>query len=198
MAIPIIGDNDALAPPAQLASMGIGLLAQVEIKRKFRFIFGVQFGNNKTVPPHFVKSASRPDITIEDTPIDFLQETTWIPGKAKWETIEVVYYDVADIAATQLYNWLAAVYDFTEPTRYMSCDYRGTAAVVMLDGCGRPLEQWTMANAWPSAIKFGEVSYDSSDPCEVTLTLRYSQVSYESLCPVFTPASDCTSCCTTS
>lgn len=188
-------DSAVFSPGSGAISMGIGELqaGNTLIKRKFRFLFGIQYclglnngGNaNNQVSASFVKSASRPDITVEDTEINFLNQVAWIPGKAKWETITVTYYDVAGAATSGLFSWLATVYDFTSSCRYMSSkinDYAGKASLVMLDGCGNPLEQWIMADAWPSAIKFGEVDYSSSDPAEVELTLRYSDVSYQSFC----------------
>lgn len=87
---------------SSIGNMGIGLLGAADtlLKRKFRFLFGIQYctgtaSNQKSVGASFVKTASRPDITIEDTELNFLNEVTWIPGKAKWETITVTYYDAA-------------------------------------------------------------------------------------------------------
>jgi hypothetical protein len=174
-------------------SMGIGLLnaPSTILKRKFRFLFGIQYcqsgsaNTNNVVSPSFVKSANRPDITIQDTELNFLNQTTWIPGKAKWETIEVTYWDVAGAQNAGLFSWLASVYNFTSVCRFQStalADYGGIATIVMLDGCGNPLESWILNDAWPSSIKFGELSYESSDVAEVTLTLRYSDVQYNSFC----------------
>jgi len=187
-----------------IGNMGIGVLGAADtlLKRKFRFLFGIQYclgtaNNSKNVGASFVKSASRPDITIEDTELNFLNEVTWIPGKAKWETITVTYYDAAGAANIGLFSWLASVYDFTNECRFMASkpqDYSGIASLVMLDGCGVPLEQWTMKNVWPTSIKFGEVAYDSSDVAEVELTLRYSQVEFKSFCGGSIQPCNCTSC----
>lgn len=182
------------------ANMGIGALGDQNtlLKRKFRFLFGIDFCNHsKQVSPSFVKMASRPDITIEDTELNFLNETTWIPGKAKWETITVTYYDVAGAQNSGLYSWLATVYDFTSECRTMASkpiDYAGTAHLVMLDGCGNPLEKWTLGNLWPTSVKFGEVAYDSSDVAEVELTLRYSNVTYVSFCGGTIDLCNCSTC----
>ncbi len=183
-------------------NIGISLLSSgnIQLKRKFRYLFGIEccktVGN---VGPEFVKMASRPDITIEDTELNFLNETTWIPGKAKWETITVTYYDVASAQNANLFNWLASVYDFRNPCRKMSSkpdEYSGTIHLVMLDGCGNPIEKWKMANAWPTSIKFGELDYSSSDVSEIELTLRYSSVEYKSFCGGDEKTCGCTRCST--
>jgi len=187
-----------------IGNMGIGVLGAGDtlLKRKFRFLFGIEFcigsaNASRRVGASFVKMASRPDITIEDTELNFLNETTWIPGKAKWETITVTYYDAAGANSAGLFSWLATVYDFTSECRFMASkpnDYSGVAHLVMLDGCGYPLEEWKMRNLWPTSVKFGEVDYGSSDFAEVELTLRYSQVEYRSFCGGTISPCPCTPC----
>lgn len=183
----------------KVGTMGIGALGDQNtlLKRKFRFLFGIEFCNKQQVSPSFVKMASRPDITIEDTELNFLNETTWISGKAKWETITVTYYDVAGAQNSGLFSWLASVYDFTSPCRSMGSkpkDYQGNGFIVMLDGCGGPLEKWTLGNLWPTSIKFGELDYGSSDVAEVELTLRYSNVTYTSYCGGTIAPCPCSGC----
>jgi hypothetical protein len=131
--------------------------------------------------------ASRPNISIEETEINYLNAKTWIPGKATWETITVTYYDVANEDNSKLYNWLASVYDFTNPVSAKQAKnrkaYSGTGTITLFDGCGTRLEVWTLRDVWPTAINFGELDYSSSEEATIELTLRYSQVAYKSLCP---------------
>lgn len=194
----VFGDPTALSN-GKVGNMGIGQLGDPStvLKRKFRFLFGIEYCNGKQVSPSFVKTASRPDITIEDTELNFLNETTWISGKAKWDTITVTYQDVANAQSSGLFSWLASVYDFTQTCRSMGSkpsDYQGTAFIVMLDGCGGPIEKWTLGNLWPTSIKFGELDYSSSEVATVELTLRYSNVTYISYCGGTINPCDCTGC----
>jgi len=187
-----------------LGGMGIGKLGAAEtlLKRKFRFVFGIDYcikngSPQKRVSAYYVKMASRPDITIEDTELNFLNGKTWIPGKASWETITVTYYDAADADGVGLLSWLATIYDFTSDCRYMASrpqDYAGVGTLVMLDGCGNPIEQWQLYNLWPTSIKFGELDYSQSDVAEVELTLRYSDVIYTSYCGGTIDPCVCTPC----
>lgn len=185
-------------------NMGIGRLgaADIIIKRKFQYTFRVDnICGGQSVPESFVKLAARPNLTIEETEINFLNAKTWIPGKASWETITVTYYDAAATDNQPLWNWLASVYEFSNPvTLRMGSsrrDYSGRGQLVMYDGCGTALEQWTLNDLWPQAINFGELDYSSSEESTIELTLRYSSVTYESFCPVFKPQSCCSPCGTT-
>jgi hypothetical protein len=183
--------------------MGIGKLGNADLvfKKKFRWTFLVKLNcttNGGTVPESFVKVAARPKLTTEETEIDFLNGVDWIPGKSKWETITVTYIDVASLDNQPLWNWLASVYDFTDEIKLHQgskrSDYTGTGTLTLFDGCGTPLENWVMHNMWPTSMDFGDLDFGSSDNCEISLTLRYSSVTYKSLCPAYTPAACCTPC----
>lgn len=186
--------------------MGIGVIGQPDItfKRKFRWTFEIfGFCNNQQnlVPEHFVSVASRPNLSIEETEINHLNAKTWIPGKASWETITVTYMDVAHDQMRLLWNWLATVYDFTDPINLRmgnKRDWDATGVLNMYDGCGVLLESWAMQHMFPTAINFGDVDYSSSDIATIELTLRYSDVIYRSYCPDFIPVGCCTGCGNTS
>jgi hypothetical protein len=184
-------------------NMGIGRLggSRLIFKRKFRWTFEVRRicnGVDKSVPAHFVKIASRPNLTIEEQEINFLNQKTWIPGKASWETITVTYYDVATRDAKPLYDWLASVYDFSRPVQLnqatMRQDYSGAGVLFLYDGCGNSLERWVLNDMWPTAVNFGELDFSSSEEVTIELTLRYSDVQYQSLCPNFRPENCCNPC----
>jgi hypothetical protein len=187
--------------------MGLGRLgdANIVFKRKYRWTFIVQTNCEPyLVQEHVVKLAARPNLTIEETEINFLHGKFWIPGKGTWETITVTYYDIAnDNTLGALYAWLASIYDFTDPVRlYQSSrrgdgliggtrGYSGLATLSLYDGCGQTIETWELADVWPQAINFGELDYSSSEEVTIELTLRYSQVKYTPFCsPQFKPCCD--------
>jgi len=182
-------------------AMGIGKLggANLVYKRKFRWTFRItDLCNGGSVDEHFVKLAARPNLTIEETEINFLNAKKWIPGKGAWETITVTYYDVATNDNKDLWNWLASVYDYTDNVGLKmgsrQGDYAGNAELVLYDGCGTRLEKWNLYDVWPQAMNFGELDYSTSEESTIELTLRYSSVKYESLCPQFVPQACCTGC----
>lgn len=187
--------------------MGIGRLGDPDIvfKRKFRWSFELRPRcTGLAIPASFVKLAARPNISIEETQIDFLNETNWIPGKGRWETIQLTYYDIGGSTGdvrnfvTSLYSWLASTYDFTDDScRWQGSSQRDYSAVGFLylyDGCGKPMELWTLDNVWPTAIDFGDLDMSSSDTADIQLTLRYSKVQYVNFCPGANISVCCTGC----
>lgn len=195
-----------------VSGMGIGTVGLGDpntiIKRKFRWTMEVESNNPQCyfyVPPYFCRVSARPNLSFEETEINFLNDKMWIPGKATWESITVTYMDVAGTLAgdaaqstVSLYQWLLNVFDFTAPNRkFMSSRRNAYTAKINLtvyDGCGKPVEQWILADAWPQSINFGDLAYDSSDPIDIELTLRYSQVQYIPLCPAHTFKLCCGGC----
>lgn len=181
--------------------MGLGRLggSTLVFKRKFRWTFEIrEVCGSRTIPRDFVKISARPNITIEDTEINFLNAKTWIPGKASWETITVTYYDVATIDNQTLWDWLASVYDFTDPVGLRMAsrrdDYAGVGSLILYDGCGAAIEQWELRDLWPQAINFQDLDYSNSEEMTIELTLRYSNVFYRSLCPNRPLEPCCTPC----
>lgn len=176
--------------------MGLGALAGPDLvfKRKYRWTFSVEPYCGQPIPSHFVKLASRPNLTIEETEINFLHGKMWIPGKGSWETITVTYYDVGNggDGITGLFSWLATTYNFTDPVGLHQSSKRGNGfgsggysadgTLQLFDGCGMIMERWSLKHIWPQAINFGELDYSSSEEVTVELTLRYSEVEYTPFC----------------
>jgi hypothetical protein len=194
----VIGDLNMAAAGSQACRgipMGMGPLGGTDVvfKRKYRWTFSINTpcGPN-SIDPYVVKLAARPSLTIEETEINFLHGKMWIPGKGTWETITVTFYDIGnDSSMAGLYDWLATVYDFTDPIclnqsskrgNGRSGGYSGEVTLTLYDGCGTPMEAWKLGNCWPQAVNFGELDYSSSEEVNIETTLRYSEVQYTNYC----------------
>jgi len=192
---------NAFAPGAKLTDMGMDQLGgdNVVFKRKYRWTFELKTNcSGGRIAPFYVKLASRPNLTIEETEINFLNSKMWIPGKASWETITVTFYDIAGPDTVQgmtaLYSWLATTFNFSgKQVPYSQSSKKGqrggggqgyaaTAYIDLYDGCGTSLESWELNHVWPQAVNFGELDYSSSEEVTLELTLRYSEVNYTPRC----------------
>lgn len=183
-------------------NMGLGHLSDADLvfKRKYRWTLEIQGLCVGDIPPFYVKTAARPNLTIDETEINHLHGKTWIPGKGTWETIQVTYYDVANNPSlSTLYSWLASVYNFTDPVgMHQSSSLRGYAGrgiLKLYDGCGSSLEQWVLHSVWPQAVNFGDLDYASSDEVVIEVTLRYAfaELTPQGDCPL--PVNPCGSGC---
>lgn len=178
-------------------AMGIGNVGRpgVIFKRKFRWTLEIQTPCG-FIPRHYVKVAARPKLQLDTTEINFLNATTWIPGKAKWEPINVTYIDVASSDAGGLLNWIATVYNFQQEANLPQSEkagWYGQGVLTSYDGCGTPLEMWILKSMFPESVDFGELDYSSSDEMTIDLSLRYSEVQYIGICGP-TPTGCCRGC----
>lgn len=179
-------------------AMGIGALGapNVIIKRKFRWTLAISTPCGQ-VPASYCKMAARPNLQIDETELNFLNATTWIPGKAKWQPITVTYVDVATADMQGLYNWVAAVYGFqwnVDLPQGEKASWNGTALLTMYDGCGKSIEKWLLGSVFPTGADFGDVDYSSSETATIQLTLRYSEVQFQGGCGQKPPAYCCRGC----
>lgn len=186
---------------ADITNMGLGSIGgnSIVFKRKYRWTFAVRW-NGGDIPTAFVKVANRPNLTIEQTEINYLHGKMWIPGKGTWETLTVSYYDIGGDDAKgmkTLWDWLVTVYNFTDPDTLKQTSKRGAdgnstgwAAVgnlTMYDGAGSEMENWRLKNLWPAAINFGDLDYGSSDVATLDLTMRFSEAKWTPSCGVLPP-----------
>lgn len=190
------------------ANMGMNEIggSAIVFKRKYRWTFDVLW-NKQKVPSAFVKVASRPSLSIEETEINYLHGKMWIPGKGSWEAISVTYYDIGGAGAAgmqTLWNWLASVYNFTNPNNLNQTSRRGAdgaeggwAAVgtlTMYDGAGSTMETWELKNMWPTSVNFGDLDYGSSEEASLELSLRFSEATYTPACGIRQPVPSLIGC----
>lgn len=177
--------------------MGIGNVGQAGVifKRKFRWTLEIQTPCG-SIPKHYVKMAARPKLEVESLEINYLNATTWIPGKAKWQPIRVTYMDVASQDAGGLLNWIATIYNFQQEADLPQSEksgWNGTALLTAFDGCGKPLEMWVLKSVYPESVDFGELDYKNNEEMTIELSLRYSEVQYIGMCGP-TPQGCCKGC----
>jgi hypothetical protein len=70
-----------------------------EPKRENRFI--LRFPSSMGINEWFVETASRPKISIGSTEIQFLNTSTYVSGRFKWEAISVKFRDPIGPSASQ-------------------------------------------------------------------------------------------------
>jgi hypothetical protein len=176
--------------------MGIGQLgvlgnSNILIKRKFRWTLELLDPSTcaTIVQPQFVKVAARPNLSVEETEIDFLNNKMWVPGKTNWEEMTITYYGIStnDQNTKDLWEFLAWQYNNPQspfPKDLLSQATNPCDSILKLyDGCGNVMEEWKMSNCSITAINFGELDYTSSEEVTIELTMRYSKVEYKSHCP---------------
>ena len=174
--------------------MGLGKLGDSNIvfKRKFRWTLYIMDPNTgeMIVPRMFVKTATRPQVNIEETEIDFLNQKQWIPGANNWQTTTVTAWNVQqDDAGQALYDYIGQLYNQSNQA-LMPAHSKANFILELWDGCGNLIEGWKMKEGFITSLKFGELDYTSSEEVDIEMDIRYTNIEYISYCDGKTPVGD--------
>jgi hypothetical protein len=188
----------------------IGLSSNLFFKRKFRwtfFVYNIGGVPAKVIPVDYVKVANRPNVSFEETEINYLHGKMYIPGKATFDAVTVTYYDISQKngqTIEALYDWIGSVYDFLGPAGPVRNPkmsgvasgiggYAAESLLTMFDGCGSELERWYLNSCWPQAVNFGDLDYSNNEEATIEVTIRYMFAKWENKCGR-QPAPSCVGC----
>jgi len=163
-------------------------------KRKFRF--SVSFTNIRTAEGGpvlwYAKTAAKPGFTISETVHEYLNHKFYYPGRTEWDTVDITVVDPADpdISATLSdivvqagYSPAANAFELDSMSKSGAVQGLGNVLIQQLDSDGTPIEEWTLWNAFVTALKFGDLDYSSDELSEITITLRYDWARLETASP---------------
>ncbi|MCX8009088.1 MAG: phage tail protein [Patescibacteria group bacterium] len=146
-------------------------------KRKHRFVLLTNF-----IPIYTVKSVSRPKLSIDEVRHTYLGHEFKFPGLAKWDKISLTLVDVInpDGAATLMdaikyagYHPLKDANDFATLSKRGAQRALGIVQIMVLGADGKPVEVWTLRNAWISSVSFSQLDYNSGDLQDITVDITY-------------------------
>jgi hypothetical protein len=145
-----------------------------EPKKQNRFI--LRFPSPLGIQEWYVKSASRPKYTAQETEIQFLNTSTFVTGRFNWETISVTFRDPIGPSATQaLMEWVRLHSESVTGRQGYAAGYKKDVELEMLDPTGVIVEKWILQGTMLNDVDFGSLAYDSNDIAEITATLRFDR-----------------------
>ena len=140
-----------------------------EPKLKNRYVM-----NLNGLPAYLVKTMARPSITFEEVELHHINVKRYVHGKATWEPIEVTLYDpVVPSAAQGVMEWIRLHHESVTGRDGYSDFYKKDVSFNVLGPVGDVVEEWELKGAYIQSANFGDMAFDSSDPVEISLTLRY-------------------------
>ena len=118
-----------------------------EPKTKNRFIMYVE-----GIPAYLIRAVARPQITFEEIVLDHINVKRYVKGKGEWQPLQITLYDpIVPSGAQAVMEWVRLHKESVT---------------------GRD-EEWTLKGSYIQDANFGEMSWDSNEPADITLTLRY-------------------------
>ena len=145
------------------------MFTQFEPKVQNRFIMYIE-----GIPAYTIKAASRPTIEFEEVALDHINVKRYVKGKGEWSTIDITLYDpVVPSAAQAAMEWVRLSHESVTGRDGYSDFYKKNITLNMLGPVGDVIEEWQLVGTWITTAAFGDLDWATTDPVEVTLTLRY-------------------------
>jgi len=127
-----------------------------------------------------VTEATRPTLQFENIELNVYNSKANIAGKHTWNEVNVTLRDDVNGNVSKLVGeQLQKQFDFFEQSSAASgIDYKFTERLEILDGgngVNEPavLETWELYGCYLTNVDYGSLSYATSDPATVALTIKY-------------------------
>lgn len=161
-------------PPRTLGAMHMSNNRTYEPQRTCNFEVQIAgLGEQITLS---VLSAPAINITNEEITISHGNAKVKFPGQATFEGGELVVVDFigADIEK-QVHEWQRAVYDPQTDKIGWAADYKKNGILTEYSPDGSVTREWKIMGIFPTAVNYGEHTYDGSDKKQISLTLSYDK-----------------------
>lgn len=137
--------------------------------RKFRWILQID-----GVDAYTLKTAARPQLTFDETVIDYINTKRYVSGKQTWNPIAITTHDpIAPSASQKIMDWVRINYEPLTGRMGYASYYKKNISLKLLDPQGTVVQLWDIIGAWPQDVNFGDLDYASSDNTEISFTLRF-------------------------
>ena len=145
------------------------MFTQFEPKVQNRFIMYVE-----GIPAYTIKAASRPSIEFEEVALDHINVKRYVKGKGEWQTLDITLYDtVVPSAAQAVMEWVRLSHESVTGRDGYSDFYKKNVTFNLLGPVGDIVEEWQLVGAYIQSATFGDLDWSTTDPVEITCTLRY-------------------------
>ena len=141
-----------------------------EPKLKNRYLFQID-----GVPAYLVKTANRPTIEFEEVTLEHMNVKRYVKGKGAWAEAAMTLYDpVVPSAAQAVMEWVRLSHESVTGRDGYTDFYKKDVTINVLGPVGDKVEEWTLKGTWIVNANFNDLDWsNTTDPAEVTLTLRY-------------------------
>ena len=147
---------------------------QSEPLQKHRWI--LRFPSKIGLHEFQLSSAARPNWTVDEVKIPFLNQEQYVAGKYRFETMSVSLVDYIGPSTTQAaIEWLRTCAEETTGRMGYAAGYMNDLELEILDPTGVCVQKWILKNAFILQYKGGSLDYESGGLLKVELTIRYSR-----------------------
>lgn len=142
-----------------------------EPKRKFRWILAIN-----GIDAFTAKTSSRPQVTFDETVIDYINVKRYLAGKATWAPLNMSLHDpIVPSASQKVMEWIRLCFENVTGRMGYAQFYKKTINLKLLDPVGAVVEDWEIQGCWIQDGNFNDLDYTDSEPVDISLVLRFDQ-----------------------
>ena len=142
-----------------------------EPKRENRWI--LRFPSSLGINEWYVETTSRPKLTINSTPIPFLNTETYVAGIFKWGELSVTFRDPIGPSASQaVMEWIRLCAESVTGRMGYAAGYKKNVDLEMLDPTGVVVEKWILEGTFLLGYDGGSLSYATDGIAKITCSMR--------------------------
>ena len=140
-----------------------------EPKVKNRFIMQID-----GIPAYLVKTANRPNIQFEEVELNHMNVKRYVKGRGVWQELACTLYDpIVPSVSQAVMEWIRLGHESVTGRDGYSDFYKKDVDFQVLGPVGDVVEQWKLKGTWIQSANFNDLDFASSDPIDISVTLRY-------------------------
>lgn len=138
-------------------------------KHRFELIFPTELG----IESYTVQTSGKPKITLGNVEIPYMNTSTFVSGRYKWETIDIKFLDLIGPSSTQkVMEWVRLHAESTTGRMGYAVGYKKNLILNGLDPTGVPVETWQLLGCQIVNASFDDYDYGADDLTYATITIQ--------------------------
>lgn len=133
-----------------------------------RFLFYID-----GIPAYMIKKADAPGVSFTDITLDHINVNRKLKGKADWKDITISLYNpISPSGQLAVMEWVRLHHESVTGRDGYSDMYKKDCSMVILGPLTDIVSEWIIKGALIKDANFGSYDFSSSEPTEITLSLR--------------------------
>ena len=126
------------------------------------------------LPAYVIKGVARPTVSQDAKVLNHINVQRYVKGRSTWGAIGMTLFDpIVPSSAQSVMEWVRLHHESVTGRDGYADFYKKLVTFNMLGPVGDVVEEWALYGTFIQNVTFGDVAFDSSDPVDITCTLRY-------------------------
>ena len=145
----------------------------IEQEPKKHHRFELLFPNELGIDSFLVQTSGKPKMTIGNVEIPYMNSSTWVSGRFKWETMEIKFLDVIGPSSTQkVMEWVRLHAEETTGRMGYAIGYKKNLILNALDPTGVAVETWQLIGCQITEASFEDYDYGADELMYAHITIQ--------------------------